>query len=305
MKKIKRATASIALTLSIALIIHSCKEVGPYVNLSGNPTSITYIESPVQAAQYKNSLIEVFTGVTCSNCPRAHVALDNLISQYGTTNNHVFGVEYHVGGAYFSQDAAPATTTVGQNMTATDAQTIVFNLLGDPGFMPAGFIDRNYQASQSSIWDNYTNWSGDVGADLTTPTAQVNVYINNTFNSSLKQIGMWVSLHYVVPQTDSDRLTILLTEDTITATQEQPDGSFDTSYIQNHIMRKAVTSPSGDNIGVPTFVAGRVDSVYYSYTLTPADSLWKPQHMHIIAFVHKYEDGNINILQSQMVPVVH
>jgi len=63
------------------LFLHSCKEVGPDINLHGNQNAVsdtTYIESPVATAETKNVVIEEFTGVRCPNCPQGHVVIANI-----------------------------------------------------------------------------------------------------------------------------------------------------------------------------------------------------------------------------------
>ena len=304
MKKKIAAYTVISSLLIFALLINGCQEVGPYVNLRSNVASTTYIESPPQSPEPRNVLIELITGVSCSPCPASHVALDNLII---SSNNHVIGAEYHVGSGIFNQDALPPYTR--QNMVSTDAQTIV-NAFTFPGYGPAGSVDRIVHQnagpfSATSIWDVYPNWGGYVSTELaaSNPT-QVNINLAGAYSPSTKQINISVSLHYTAAQADSDRLSIFLTEDSIITAQLLANGSNDTTYMQMHVMRAAVTNPLGDNINVPSLVAGRVDSLGYTFTLTPADSLWNPAHMNIIAFVHKYQNNRSDILQAKTIKVI-
>lgn len=292
----------------MAFVLWGCKEVGPYVNLGGTVSSVTYIENPPQAPHARNLLVELLTGVSCPNCPAAHVQLDNAISQYSSTANHLIGVEFHPGPAIFSQDDMPPQSS--QNLTSSTAITILSssnNILQYSGFGPAFSVDRVTHPAAGinatpSAWDFANNMNGYVSTEVTV-AAPVNVYIYNTWNAALKQANVWVSLHYTAAQSDSDKLSIFLTEDSIITSQVFP-GYLDTNYVENHVLRTSLTSPLGDNIGVPTFVAGRVDSVNYSYTFTSADSLWKPQHMHVVAFVHKYQNGLNNVLQCQTAPLM-
>jgi hypothetical protein len=296
----------ISVLLILGLLINACKEINPPINsgTSGALSSSTYIESPAQAPEPKNVLIEEMTGVSCNNCPPAHIVLDNLIT---TNNNHVIGVSYHIGGATFNQDALPQYTR--QDMSSVDALTVV-NAFTYPGYGPAGSVDRIVHQnagpfSVTSIWDVYANWGGYVSTELAaTNPPPVNIYIASAYSASSKQINISVSLHYTAAQTDSDRLSIFLTEDSIITAQLLPNGSNDTTYMHMHIMRAAVSNPLGDNINVPSLVAGRVDSLGYTFTLTPADSLWKPAHLNVVAFVHKYQNNRSDILQAKMIKVI-
>ena len=123
MNKIKSALSFLCVICIMAMILNGCKEVGPSVPWGNNGTftDTTYIESPVQQPQTKNALIEEITGVSCVNCPSAHIILDNLITTY---NNHVIGVSYQPGTAYLqSLESNPPGWT--QVLTSTDAQTII------------------------------------------------------------------------------------------------------------------------------------------------------------------------------------
>ena len=74
---------------------HSCKEVGPDINLHGNQNAIldtTYIESPVATAEVKNVVIEEFTGVRCPNCPQGHVIIANIKA---ANPNRIVAVSLH------------------------------------------------------------------------------------------------------------------------------------------------------------------------------------------------------------------
>ncbi len=303
MKKTKIVLTSVI----IALLLNACKEIGPVVPWSNNgaSSSSTYIENPPQSPEPKNVLLEEITGVSCPNCPAAHVVLDNLIT---SNNNRVIGVSYHVGPNMFNQDGLPPATS--QDMTSADAQTVV-NYFTFPGYGPSGSVDRIVHQnvgpfSATSIWDEAANWGGYVSTELAAnnPTP-VNLYLSSVYNvsGSTKTINVSVSLHYTAVQTDTDKLSIFLTEDSIVTSQLLANGSsVDTFYVHNHIMRAAVSNPLGDLINVPSYIAGRVDSLNYSYTI-PANSVWNPSHMHVVAFVHKYQNNRSDILQAKTVKV--
>ena len=295
--------SALGIAFVFILLLNSCKEVGPVVpwGKNGNATFTTYIESPVQHSQTKNALIEEFTGVSCTNCPAAHDLLDNLIS---TTSKRVIGISYHVGRALFPQDDPPPGTS--QNLTSTDAQTMV-NYFGGPGYGPSGSVDRIVHQnvgpfSATSIWDIPQDWSSYVNTEFADSTP-VNMYLSALYNSSgsTRQISISVGLHYTQTQSDTDKLSIYLTEDSIVTAQLLANAADDTFYVHNHVMRAAVTNALGDIIAVPSFVAGRVDSLTYTYTIPAGNAVWNPAHMNVVAFVHKYQNGRTDILQSQIV----
>ena len=307
MKKYKIVLV-VSLIASIAML-DGCKEVGPVVPWGNNGTftSTTYIENPAQQPQPKVALIEEYTGVSCPNCPAGHVILDNLIT---STNNRVIGVSYHVGHQMFNQDGNPPGWV--QNLTSTDAQTIV-NYFTNPSQGPIGAVDRILHNDPStflgaSIWDYDANWGGYVNTELA-DTAPVNIYLSSVYNTtgSTRQINIGVSLHYTMAQSDTDKLSVFLTEDSIVTAQllQGSSGNLDDSfYVHNHIMRAAVTNPLGNIITVPSYVAGRVDSLAFTYVIPAADSVWNPAHMNVVAFVHKYLNGRSDILQAKTIKVI-
>jgi hypothetical protein len=204
MKKARIFFSIIIIMLLLSFVMNSCKEVGPVVPWGNNGTFVdtTYIESDVQSPQPKNALIEEITGVSCPNCPAAHVILDNLIS---TTNNRVIGVSYHVGPGIFNQDGPPPGTT--QNMTSTDAQSVVSYLVF-PDYGPSGAVDRIVHTNvgpfaATSVWDIPANWGGYVNTELA-ETAPVNIILGSAYTAASKQITINVSLHYTAP-----RLTLI------------------------------------------------------------------------------------------------
>ena len=300
MNKTTLRYTAISALLCMGLLINGCQEVGPYVNLHNNVASATYIETPAQQPEAKNVLIDLFTGVSCSNCPPSHDILNNMIQ----ANGHIIGIEYHPGGSYWGLDHLPPGTK--QNMTWSGAPTLFANgALTDPATGPVGAVDRIVQPmSQAiggpSIWDLSSTWAGYAASELSM-APPVNINLVSAYNAGMKQFNISVVLHYnTMAHADTNRLSIYLTEDSIVTSQLLPNQSIDTNYIHMHVMRAAVTNILGDNI-TAAIVPGLVDSVGYTYTLSPSDSLWKPAHMNVVALVHKYQNGIYNILQAKLI----
>ena len=299
MNKAKLIFSGLGLTLSLAIVLNSCKEVGPQVPW-GNTHSLsdtTYVESPVATPEPKNVLIEMFTGVSCVNCPSAHVVLDGLIA---ANNNKVIGIAMHSTAEPGSQDGILPQST--QPLGCADAQTIISYFI-DPGARPVGAVDRIYHSATftNSIYDISGDWSGYVQTELQNPNSPVNLLLTRTYTASTKTIAISAELHYTTAQTDSNNLSIFLTEDSIVTAQL--DGSnTDTFYVHNFVMRAAVTYALGDNINA-NLTAGTVVRKTYQYTISAANSIWKPEHMHIVAFVHKYQAGRADVLQAKQISV--
>jgi hypothetical protein len=281
--------------IALALCINSCKEVGPQIDLTNGKHNTlldtTYVETTPQTPAAKNVLIEMFTGVSCINCPGAHVTLDNIIA---ANPGRVIGVALHSTVEPAAQDAQLPDSR--EYLGSADAQTII-TAFGDPGARPVGSVDRglhNGTFGSPSVYDIAANWRAYATTRLAL-ASPVNIILAKTYTDNTKVLTIDVELHYTSAQSDSNKLTILLTQDSIVTAQLQSDNSDDSTYVHNGVLRTAVTNALGDKINT-NLVAGTVVKKIFTYTLT--DAHWKPENMHIVAFVHKYQNGSGEILQS-------
>ncbi|MCW3124492.1 MAG: hypothetical protein JWO03_150 [Bacteroidetes bacterium] len=286
--------------IALALCINSCKEIGPQIDLTNGKHNTlldtTYVESPAQAPQPKTVLIEMFTGVSCINCPGAHVVMDNIIT---ANPRRVIGVAMHSTAEPASQDEQLIDSR--EPLGCPDAQTIITSF-GDLGARPIGTVNRISHTSAVgpvSVYDIAANWGGYTNTSLAVPSP-VNIVLTKTYVDATHTLTVDVELHYTAAQTDSDKLTIFLTQDSIVTAQLQSDNSDDSTYVHNAVLRAAVTNALGDKVNANLGV-GTVVKKIYTYTIS--NPLWKPEHMNIIAFVHKYQNGSSEVLQSATITV--
>ncbi len=282
---------SIPAIAAIALLASGCKETGPSIDLTNGKHNVlidtAYVESTVQAAEPKNVLIELFTGVSCINCPAAHVTVDNIVA---ANPRRVIGLALHSTAEPAAQDEPPPGTR--QNLGSADAQTIVSHF-GEPGARPVGAVDRVVHSATfiNSIFDIAGNFNGYATTQLAKATP-VNITLTSTYDAATRSGVILTELHYTAAQPDSNKVTIYLIEDSIVTSQLQADNSDDTNYVHNDIMRMALTNALGDRINT-TLIAGTVIKKAYSYNLGTG---WRPEHMRIVAFVHRYS-GSDEVLQ--------
>ena len=282
---------SITALSALALLATGCKETGPSIDLTNGKHNVlidtTYVESTPQTPEDKNVLIELFTGVSCINCPSAHITMDNVING---TPGRVIGVAMHSTAEPASQDEPPPGTR--QNLGSAEAQTIVDHY-GEPGARPVGAVDRVVHSATflNSIFDIAGNFNGYTATQLAKATP-VNMKLTNTYDATSRSGAIEVELHYTAAQTDSNKLTIYLIEDSIVTSQLQADNSNDTNYVHNDILRTTLTNALGDRINT-TLVSGTVVKKAFSYTINAA---WRPEHIRFVAFVHRFT-GSDEILQ--------
>lgn len=259
--------------------LHSCKEVGPDINLHGNQNVIsdtTYIESPVANAEVKNVVIEEFTGVRCPNCPQGHVLIANIKA---ANPNRIVAVSLHPQNSLGHPYSFSA-----QDFQNSKAQAM-FDYLVQIGLEPAAGIDRKLFAGESYILLDKTFWTNYTALQLT-QTTPVNITLSKTYDSTNHELTVIAELHYTQNVTEENKLTLLLTESNVISAQL--NGSvIDTFYSHNDVLRDFITDVQGDAI-TQTREAGRVVRKVYKKIL---DAAWKPEKVKIVALVHEYQNS--------------
>lgn len=270
-----------AVAVIFSLLLNSCKEVGPNINLHGNQNSVadtTYIETPVATPQNKIVVIEEFTGVRCPNCPQGHVIINNIKA---ANPGRVVSLSLHP----INSLGAPYSFSV-QDFRSQKAQTL-FDYLGQIGLEPAAGIDRKLFSGQSNILLDKNAWTNYVAQQLST-TPLVNIQLTNTYDSTNSELTVVVELHYTQNVSEQNKLTMALTESNVITAQL--DGSvIDTFYNHKDVMRDFITDIQGDAIST-TREAGRVVRKVYKKVL---DAAWKPENMKVVAYVHEYENSKL------------
>ena len=76
------------------------------------------------------------------------------------------------------------------------------------------------------------------------------------------------------------KLQVWLLEDSVMAMQMMPDGSVNTEYVHNHVLRATVNGLWGDDFSVD-------EGEWKEQQLTfQPDEAWNPAHLSIVAFVY-------------------
>jgi hypothetical protein len=275
-----------------ALLIYSCEEVGPYINLTppNIDTSLidtTYIASSSETPQTKMILIEDFTGASCPNCPTAANTIkllhDNNPDRILATAIHF---NFPIVGKPVEKSKFDFRTTYGRS---------IFDMLtGQKDHLPIGAVNRTKHVDNKGnnvVLQDYTAWSTFVNEELT-KTSPVNIDITGAFSDSIYKLK--VKLHYTQALADTEALTVYMIEDSIFDFQKLPDNSIDSDYHHNHILRSVLSNVNGDDLKAP-LVLNRVFEKEYKIELDPK---WVRLNCKIIAFVHKKGNNNFDIIQA-------
>ncbi len=267
-----------------------CREIGPNINLRNNANAVsdtTYVESAVATPEIKNVIIEEFTGVRCPNCPQGHQIIANIKAAH---NDRVVSVSLHPINSLGIHYSFSADTF--QNASAQS----LFDELGQIGLEPAAAIDR-IPATSSSVLFEKNSWVGKVDQQLTKSTP-VNLQLTSTYDSSTREVTIVMEAHYTEQVTPKNKVTMLLTETDIVSAQL--NGSvIDTFYVHKDVQRAFVSSITGDLLDAP-LDAGRVFVKVYKTTLA---SKWNPEKMHVLSYIHEFENNSRLVYQAREIKV--
>ena len=204
-------------------------------------------------------LLEDFTGQKCVNCPNGTEVIEELQKTYGDTA--IIAVGIHGGPLGFAGNAK----FVG---LATDAGDNYFEHWALE-YQPVGLVDRHGAVK-------HTDWPTAVRAELTKP-APLEMDVDASWDNG--QIYIMISTHGTDGWVEG-KLQVWLVEDSITAMQMMPDGSVNTEYVHNHVLRATVNGLWGED-----YTVNEGEWKEQQLTFQP-DAAWKPEHLSIVAFVY-------------------
>ncbi|HXH18457.1 MAG TPA: Omp28-related outer membrane protein [Chitinophagales bacterium] len=268
-------------SLLFLFALSSCEEIGPSIDLAGeNATDTTYVTTQIETPQTKNVLLEEFTGVRCVNCPEGHQLMDDFESLYGS---RFIGISAH---SEFLAEPYPGD----QDLRTQDAQDLE-EFLGPILAKPSAAIDRHLFSGESSRVHFTQKWASFVSQrmDAVTP---VNIRIENDFNGRMGELKTTITLHYTAAESQDNKLSVMILEDSIIAAQLGQGNIVDSNYVHKRTLRKILTSVNGLSL-TATKETGRVIVKSFRVTVPP---VWKAENLRVIALVHR-SDGTMEVLQ--------
>lgn len=271
--------------------IVSCDKVKPpYITKNENidTSKCPVPQFPVLTNVYKKILIEDFTGHKCGNCPRAHIALKNLIDTYGDT---IVGVALHVSDYYASPDPTglytydfrtPEGTQIDQTFHISD------------GGLPNGMVNRTKY--NNSVVINDASWPTVVQSMLA-DQAKLGIQIINNYDASDSSFCTHIKLTFLEDVTDTLMFFCGIKEDSIIKPQVNyavtPNDV--PNYIHMHAFRGSLNGAFGVTLNSnSTLKNGTIIKSYY-YSLKHKDFVHK--NLKIFAYVYKF-NGDV-VLQAE------
>ncbi len=273
---------------SVALLAFAaCKEENPGVILT-KPTiqfyDTTYLATAAETPQSKNSLVEDLTGARCSNCPKGHRAIEDMQQR---NPNRIVALSIH--GRDFPQFTTPVDSTKDVDMRTT-YDFLIYNIVGRPGGLPFGTIDRVHKSPTAGTWEGYAL------NRMALPTP-VNLYIEKDYNAATRELNVKLKAVFT-----TDTLTIRpffsagIAESGIITPQKDEDLASDPvkkgvepNYVHNHVLRTMVAFKEPL---LPTTVTGMPEKnrvVEKSFSIKLKDD-WNADKCSIVFYVHRDAD---------------
>lgn len=234
---------SIMLFLVFA-VFFSCKESEPPINF--NEKSLVLVDtcyqldvSEIPSPDYRAILIEDLTGVRCVACPNAAEAAKEI--KDAATKNPVI-----ILGLYPRFPKSLTTSFAGYSDMRTDeAQLIGTNLFNFGNVLPAGGVNRKRFDGESSININYDTWRNKSNKFLDQKSI-VNIGLTKEEKNDTT-FKVQADFIFTSEPASEPFYSLFLLENNINHPQYYSGGT-DSTYVHQHVLRKAYTPYNGEPI---------------------------------------------------------
>lgn len=238
-------------------------------------TSLAYEVST--EIQWKNVLLEDFTGIHCPNCPDGHIILHDLNELHP---KRIFPVSVHSGYYAVPSSGEPDYRT-------EDGNAIDVGLGTDIAGRPCGVLNRTYREPGDTDVRIYSRdaWL-QTCKDIMNEVAPVNLLIKSECDMATRELTVVVE-GYCTGEMSSTaaNLSVLITQDNILG--PQIGGEMGSKYVHQSMLRDYISDVWGDEI---TISQGEYFSKEYSCTLP--QEICSPESAYGVDLVLK----DINIL---------
>lgn len=223
-------------------------------------------------------LIELLTSQGCIYCPLGEDVL-NLLYQTPELSEKIAWASLHI------------DITV-NDIFCTAKSSAICTYLGGTAFPSAAFNRKDYTGAGalpivvSAVGENIPPMVQALSQMLIDDNAPVmaNIKMDATYDETTRALKIDVSGqttdNFTATYGSNVGLTVYLTEDSLVARQLQPNGSWVSDYVHNHVLREVASGIQGDKI---TITNGTYQKSF-SKTLKEA---WNVNNMHVIAFLHR------------------
>lgn len=180
----------------------------------------------------RTTLICEYSGYKCTNCPKAAEEAHALQNLWG---DNLVVVEIHPPSNSFCQTKNP------ENDYTCAAADVYYK--AQPDWSSIGFPTGVVNMHTGFV--NYSEWGGHY---IASAVAQSNVAMDTRaeYDASSRRLTVEVGVDNLEQQTQHLHLIAWLTEDSIVGLQRMPNGSSNSAYVHNHVLRDTLTAAWGE-----------------------------------------------------------
>jgi Outer membrane protein Omp28 len=265
-------------TASVLFLLPACEE--------------KQLEIPELSIGKRHVLVEEMTGVQCQGCPEGTRELIGLQKTIGPENLVV--VSIHAAQGSLSE---PYPNKSKYDFRSPEIQKLA-DFIGQASFVPTASVCRVTPIGAQTPY-LARPWGGAINTELS-KKSQVAIVLNNKFDDANRTVSIDISLIPDQTLEGENRLTVLLTQDSIV--DYQLDGStLKPNYLHRHVLRDVISSPEGDALTEPLVAGGAAVQKKYSVVL-PDDFVAK--HCNIVAYLHRFTPTERHVVQVQEAHVI-
>ncbi|MDR0505217.1 MAG: Omp28 family outer membrane lipoprotein [Dysgonamonadaceae bacterium] len=250
-----------SLILSVSILAMACDTIPEDKQFLAEKKSVEEIKMLGRSV-----LLEDYTGIWCTNCPRAAAAAHE--TQKILSKDVLVIVSIHAG--VFSTNS-PFNTSVGDEYQK--------RFYPENSAYPAGIISRTkFNNKLVNIQDD--SWKTDILAMLFSEIPNVKLSLQNQYNdidSTLTVTSSVVSNEKIEQEL---KLQLWLTESKIKHFQVNGTPK-PNEYIHNHVLRDAINGVWGD-----TVQAKQGEKSVYTNTYSLKGKIWEPKNMDVVGFLY-------------------
>lgn len=222
-------------------------------------------------------LLTEFTGQQCVNCPTAAAEADKLHQEYG---EQLVVVAMYPPSNPFTR----ATAQYDYTTTAADEYYKLFGGTSSTPF-PTGVI--NFSRTDGNFFADYTAW-GTAIAQQSQKTNQPSLDLQAEIDAEKRQLT--VNTQTSEPST----LLLWLTENNVVGPQMMPDGTVNTDYTHNHILREALNGTWGQQLSTQANTA--------QYTIADRYNI---ENLTVVALLMNEDKEVLNVKQITPTLLTH
>jgi hypothetical protein len=256
--------AKIVFRLPVALLI-----------LCNAPVSNTKAQTPAGEAERKPVIVELFTSEGCSTCPVADELLQKLEAQQPVAGAEIVPVEVHVD--YWNHDGWNDPYSSAE---WTERQTVYRTIFNQTEYTPQMIVDGQSQF----VGSNGRQAVAEI--EKAAHRVQTDVAINSEKSDTHGSQRFTVSVGKLAGNTTGDvaEVWVAVTEDGLQSTVNRGENA-------GHVLHHTGTVRSLHKVGTADVSAPSVS--FKGDGRVKFESRWKPENLHVVAFVQEKKSRKI------------